>query len=205
MAYISQQEKKTIANKINPILKSYNLKGTLSVDNNTKLILTIWEGGVNFIGNCNEVMRNNHNSYYRNDTPIKDSMEINEYYYKEHFSGVALEVLSKLLPAMKTDDWHDDSDIMSDYHNISYYVSLKIGNWNKPYKLTKQQENNTMNATINAFTNYSNIELADTVMAFSNEVKRLISISETVEPDIDVMDNIQYVVNQLSEEINSRV
>jgi hypothetical protein len=133
-------------------------------------------------------------------------MDINEYYYTEHFSGIALEVLSKLLPAMKTDDWRDDSDISTDHFNISYYTDVKIGTWEKPYKLTQPtQQVNNMNSSDNSFANYSNIELADTVTAFSNEVQRLISISDTVEPDVAVIDNIQFMVNHLSEEINSRV
>jgi hypothetical protein len=30
---------------------------------------------------------------------------------------------------------HNRSDIMSDYHDVGWYVDINIGQWNKPYIL----------------------------------------------------------------------
>lgn len=31
---------------------------------------------------------------------------------------------------------HDNSDIMTDYHDVGWYVHLEIGKWDRPYKQT---------------------------------------------------------------------
>lgn len=130
MAYVSQDDKKAIAAKINPILKAFGLKGTLSINHHSKLVLTIRSGKIDFIGNCNET--NAHKEYFN---PVKENMEINEFWYKEHFTGIALEALNNIVPAMFTSDWYDNSDIMSDYFDTKYYISVKVGTWDKPYQL----------------------------------------------------------------------
>jgi len=104
---------------------------------------------------------------------------------------------------MKTDDWRDNSDITTDYFDISYYIDVKIGTWQKPYKLT--QTTQQVNNMDNIFATVSNTELADAVTFFDTEVKRLITISETVEPDDVIISNIQFMVNQIAEEIDTRV
>ena len=130
MAYISQTEKKLITAQVNPILKEFGIKGTLSIRNHSTIVLTISRGLIDFIGNINETLKNEERF-----TPVESgNLNINEYGYKRHFTGKALEFLSKLMPAMKTSDWFDDSDIMSDYFHTAYYVNVSIGSWDKPYE-----------------------------------------------------------------------
>ena len=133
MSYISQIEKKSISAKINPILKEYNLKGTLSIRHHSQLVLKISTGPIDFFKNFNETA--GYKNFWNNEfEPITSNhMEINQYHYKEHFSGVALEALSKLIPAMYTDDFRDNSRIECDFFDISYYISVRVGEWNKPY------------------------------------------------------------------------
>jgi hypothetical protein len=35
---------------------------------------------------------------------------------------------------MNTGNW-DESDIQTDYFNVGWYVDVKIGSWQKPYKV----------------------------------------------------------------------
>ena len=135
MPYISQEEKKTIANSINPILKSFGLRGTLSIRHNSQLVLTIRKGGIDFVSNFNKTAgdRNFWNNEFEPVT--SDNMGINEYHYKDHFSGVALEVLSKLIPEMKGENFYDNTDISADFFDIKHYINVKIGTWEKPYIL----------------------------------------------------------------------
>lgn len=128
MAYIDQSEKKTISTNMTPILKKYGLKGTLSIQHHNKLVLTIRSGKIDFIANFNKTNENNPRFNF-----VEDSLDVNEYWYKEHFSGDALEALSEIIPAMYTDDWYDRSDIMSDYFDTKYYIDVRIGTWEKPY------------------------------------------------------------------------
>jgi hypothetical protein len=139
MAYMNQDRKAQRAPIIKAILKKYNVKGSLSVRNHSTLVLTIKSGAIDFIGNYNEVVGNT--PRYMNDPlgfrPVKDSMDINPYWYQEHFTGKAKDCLKEVLAAMYGADYFDDSDIQTDYFHCSHYVDVNIGKWNKPYILEK--------------------------------------------------------------------
>ena len=60
-------------------------------------------------------------------------LDVNPYWFQEHFSGVAKEFLSEVMVALKSADWYDESDAQTDYFNTAYYVDINIGKWNTPY------------------------------------------------------------------------
>ena len=134
MAYMSQERKAKISPKIKQILKKYGVKGSLSVHNHSALSLTVKSGKIDFISNINRVLSDRPGGF-RNDSPAKDSIQVNPYWYQEHFDGEALSFLSEILPAMN-DGNHDNSDIQSDYFDVGWYVYVNIGRYNKPYNLT---------------------------------------------------------------------
>jgi len=113
MAYMNQEKKKKLAPKIKEILKKYNMKGTLSVDNYSTLNLNLKSGSIDF-----------------------GTDQINEYWYKDHFEDnpEALAFLSEVIPAMNVGN-HDNSDIMTDYFDVGWYISVNLGKWDKPYIL----------------------------------------------------------------------
>lgn len=130
MTYISQDDKKLIAAQVKPILKEYGVKGTLSIQRHSKLILTITKGPIDFINNFDENLK-----FFEQDKRRTDRgyLRVNECRFRDHFTGKALEFLSKVIPAMKSADWFDETDIMTDYFNICYYFDINIGTWQKPY------------------------------------------------------------------------
>ena len=111
MAYMNQEKKKKLAPKIKDILKRHNMKGTLSVDNYSSLRLTLQSGSIDF-----------------------GTDSINEYWYKDHFADnpKALNFLSEVIPAMNVGN-HDNSDPMTDYFDVGWYISVNLGRWDKPY------------------------------------------------------------------------
>ena len=111
MAYMNQEKKKNLAPKIKEVLKKYNMKGSLSVDNYSSLRLTLQSGSIDF-GTDN----------------------INEYWYQDHFADnpEALAFLSEVIPAMNNGN-HDNSDIMTDYFDVGWYIHLNLGKYGKPY------------------------------------------------------------------------
>ena len=115
MAYMSQEKKQALAPKIKSILKKYGMKGSIAVDNHSTLVVNIKSGKIDFGGT---------------------DIGINPYHYKSHYEGVALDFLAELLPAMNEGN-HDNSDIMTDYFDVGWYVDVNIGRWNKPYILEK--------------------------------------------------------------------
>ena len=132
MAYIGQEKKAKIAPKVKAVLKKYNLRGSLSIRNHMALVLTVTAGPIDFIGNLNDTMSKLHR--VKEYTPAKDSIQVNPYWYQEHFTGLALEFLKEVIPAMN-DGNHDNSDIQTDYFDVGWYVDINIGRWNKPYEL----------------------------------------------------------------------
>jgi hypothetical protein len=132
MAYFSQENKASKAPTIKAILKKYGLKGSLSVNNHSTLVLSIKEGKIDFIENLNE-----HCQHEPRFTPAKNYIDVNPYWYKEHFTGTAKDCLTELLDAMNIGN-HDRSDIQTDYFDVGWYVDIKIGNWDKPYIFVKE-------------------------------------------------------------------
>jgi len=137
MAFVSQDLKKTLAPHIKAVCKKYGVKATLAVRNHSTLCLNIKSGSIDFIGNANEVCGNDHYQVSRGFTPNKSGYDnVNPYHYKNHYSGKALKFLSEVIPLMNYGN-HDNSDIMTDYFDVGWYVDVNIGKWDQPYILEK--------------------------------------------------------------------
>lgn len=141
MSYVSEQVINKARAALKALNKEYGVKATLSGKNSSSLTLKISEGSIDFIGNyCDTIIERKH---YMNDADsvvkyvqTSGSIQINQYYLDTQFSGKALEYLEKAKAIMHVDHW-DKSDIMTDYFHCAYYVSMNVGRWDKPYKLTK--------------------------------------------------------------------
>ena len=60
MAYISQDRKKIIAKNVKAVCKSYGFGGrdvTVAVDNHSTLVVNLWNGPLDFIGDINAYNR----------------------------------------------------------------------------------------------------------------------------------------------------
>lgn len=136
MAYVGPELKAKLAPTIRAICKKYGIKASLAVRNHSTLVLNIRQGNIDFIGNFNETVAQRPGGF-RNGSPAEKYLDVNPYWYQEHFSGVALKFLSEVIPAMKGPDYFDDSDISTDYFHCSHYFDVKVGRWDKPYALVK--------------------------------------------------------------------
>jgi hypothetical protein len=123
---MNQEKKQKISSKLKPVLKKYGLKGSLSVRNHMTLVLNVTAGSIDFVSNMNRVVGR--------QTFASDSIQVNQYWYHEHFDGVAKKALREIIDAMNTDN-HDRSDIRSDYFDVGHYIDVNIGKWNKPYQV----------------------------------------------------------------------
>jgi hypothetical protein len=135
MAYVSQERKSQLAPTIKAICKKYDVKATLAVRHHSTLVLNIKSSSIDFIGNYNETVEQRPGGF-RNGSPAKDSIQLNPYWYQEHFSGKALEFLSEVIPAMNNGNW-DKSEPQTDYFNVGWYVDVNVGQWDKPFELVK--------------------------------------------------------------------
>jgi len=113
MAYMNQEKKALIAPAVKAILKKYKMKGTLSVHNYSTLCLNIKSGPIQFS---------------EDGKPI----DVNPYWFHEHYSGKALKFLKEIFAAMNAGN-HDKSESQYDYFDVGWYVRVNVGQWNKPY------------------------------------------------------------------------
>ena len=114
MAYMSQENKKTLAPAIKSVLKEYNMKGSIAVDNHSTLVVNLKEGHIDF-GSKND--------------------SVNTYWIDKHYTGIAQQFLNELKDAMMTGNYNN-SDIMTDYFDVGWYIEINVGKWNKEYVLT---------------------------------------------------------------------
>jgi hypothetical protein len=138
MAYVSQEMKAKLAPTIKAILKKYGIKGTLSVNNHSTLVLNIKSGKIDFVENYITTdaaqphagkMSADQIAYIRKN----QSLDVNTYWVNEHYTGFAKRALRLLISAMKGPEFFDHTDAQIDYFNRSHYIDINIGKWNKPY------------------------------------------------------------------------
>lgn len=127
MAYMNQERKAIIAKNLKPVLKKYGVKGTLSVRNHSTITLKIKSGKVDFY------------SDYGSGSHIEDAkkfgIDVNPYWFQDHFIGDSYFFLKEAFAALKSANYYDNSDAMTDYFDTAYYFGIRIGNWEKPYEL----------------------------------------------------------------------
>ena len=114
MAYMSQEKKKTLAPAIKAILKEYGMKGSIGVDNHSTLVVNLKSGRIDF-GSTND--------------------HVNHNWIDKHYTGIAQQFLNELKDAMMTGNYNN-SDIMTDYFDVGWYIDINVGKWNKEYVLT---------------------------------------------------------------------
>lgn len=114
MAHVSQNMKKKLAPSIKSVLKKYNMKGSISVNNHSTLCVNLREGAIDFGSD-------------------RENFQVNPYWISHHHDGVAQEFLNELLAAMRGPDFYDHSDSMTDYFNVSHYTDINVGRFSKPY------------------------------------------------------------------------
>ena len=138
MAYVSQELKAKLAPTIKAICKKYGVKATLAVRTHSTLVLNIKEGKIDFIENFIQTDKASHIGRKMSEDQIayirkNRTLDVNTYWFQDHFSGKAKEFLAEIIPAMKGPDFFDHSDAQTDYFHCSHYIDVNVGRWNKPY------------------------------------------------------------------------
>lgn len=126
MAYMNQEKKAKIVAAVKPILKKYGVKGTFSVRNHSTIVLNLKEGKIDFF-----------KDYGDSEDARKFGIQVNPYWFHEHFTGKAKQFLTEVFDGMKSAGWYNNSDAQIDYFDTAYYYDVNIGNWKKPYEVTK--------------------------------------------------------------------
>ena len=128
MAYVNQELKARIAPQVKQVLAKWGLKGSLSVNHHSTLVLNIRAGKLDFIANSNSNTEIHHPGSCMASTYIG----VNRYHLNSQFDGACLKCVQELMHALNQFNW-DRSDSQSDYFDVGYYVDIRIGQWDKPY------------------------------------------------------------------------
>jgi hypothetical protein len=123
---MNQEKKAVIAAKLKPVLKKYGVKGTLSVRNHSSIVLNVKAGKVDFFTDYGDV-----------EDALKFGIQVNPYWFQDHFTGKSKKFLAEAFDAMKSAGYYNNSDAQIDYFDCAYFYDINIGKWNKPYELTK--------------------------------------------------------------------
>jgi hypothetical protein len=134
MAYMNREKKAKIVQNLKPVLKKYGIKGSLSVRSHMTIALTLKSGKIDFIKNFNETVAAQPGGF-RNGRPADKYLQVNTYWFQEHFTGKAKEFLAEAKKALLSAGWYDNSDIQTDYFDTAYYIDINVGKYDKPYEV----------------------------------------------------------------------
>lgn len=64
----------------------------------------------------------------------RDNESINYFHIESRYSGKKRDFLLQLYKIINSGN-HDNSDSMTDYFDVGFYVNIEIGSWDKPFKV----------------------------------------------------------------------
>lgn len=142
MAYMNQEKKAALAPGIKAVLKKYKMKGSISVQHYSALVVTLKSGELDLIGDYISNPKNQECWGRQRDLSDVKDIDVNVYHIDSSFTGKYAKFLKELLAAMqKSGDGsvenYNNSDIMTDYFDVGWYNYIKIGKWDKPYELVE--------------------------------------------------------------------
>lgn len=127
MAHMTQEKKKLIAAQLKEIIPG-TWKYSVSVRDHSTIVLTIASAPVDLLG----IIRANgaHES-------VRTYAQLSNHWLIENFKGNAeMQALFKqILSALKGPGFYDKTDIRTDYFDVSHYIRINIGKYDKPFEI----------------------------------------------------------------------
>jgi len=122
---MSQERKAVLAAEIKKVIPQ-DWKYTLSVHHHSTLVLTITAAPIDLIGEnlvCKE---------RRESRP--EYVNLNEYYLDREYPAPLAETFKKIKAAMMVGN-HDRSEPQTDYFDVGWYIDIKIGAFERPFRV----------------------------------------------------------------------
>lgn len=127
MAYMNQAKKAVIKANLDKVLKPLGVKFSLRVRNNMAISCTIKSAPWDMLADRKQAL-----SAFQ-----KDHAQVNPYWFEEHYTGKTKDVIARALDALRSADYYDNSDAMTDYFDTAYYYDLSIGDYSRPFEVQK--------------------------------------------------------------------
>ena len=149
MSYISKDEVKQVRENLK---KAFGTRFKFSVTggNSSSLYVSIMQGDVlDWSG-----YENLHDEYMLDAWQIENQIQrtksiqegkfdINHYHIPSSWLGEALEVFNEILKCCQIGEGSYDrnaGDMGADYCNMTYFINISVGKWNKPYLALENQK-----------------------------------------------------------------
>jgi hypothetical protein len=130
MAYISKEDVKAIRDELKATFPKFKF-GVRKSTGSMSVIVNVKQGPAEF----SDILRNQYGDY----------AQINPYHTGQY--GKHSKFFEKIIEIIKTapmrgegynkKGWYDRSDAMTDYFDTAYYMSINVGDWDKPYACSK--------------------------------------------------------------------
>jgi hypothetical protein len=149
MAYVSQEDKKSLAPAIKAVLKKYGMKGSIAVRHHSTLVVNIKSGDLDVLGAWKKAALEKDIHKYDLYCPADVNnlnrrlaatcLDVNTHWIDTNYADErVVAFLNELKAAMEGPDFFDESDAMTDYFHRSHYIDINIGQWDKPYVCNKE-------------------------------------------------------------------
>jgi DNA repair protein RadC len=125
MAYISTEKVKSMRDQIKKLMPSKDgWKLSITRENHSGIRVVIYQSPIEL-----------------REDPTQKNETVNDYYINDRSNKDSIEILNKLVAILK-DGWYDKSDLMTDYFNIAWYTHIRLGDYDKPFKVVEKKEKN---------------------------------------------------------------
>jgi hypothetical protein len=131
MAYMDREKKAQIAPVVMAICKRHGVKATVAVRHHSTLVLNIAEGRIDFMADrvadrfSPEVLASQERT---------SCLDVNPYHWRSSYTGAALAFFAEVFPALNAGN-HNNSDSITDYSDVGWYVDVNVGRWGNPYRV----------------------------------------------------------------------
>ena len=145
MAFMNQAKKRLIADALKKVVPP-DWKYSLAVRHHTTIVMTIRSAPIDFMQMEAERLRaelRRGHSYvdpHYIATHISELergeveyFQLNEFQVATQFPGEIGKIFADIVAALNTGN-HDNSDLMTDYFDVGHYISLRIGDYGKPFR-----------------------------------------------------------------------
>lgn len=122
MAYMTQEKKKELSQGVKNMLDTrypdIKIKASYSVVHDSTICMTIQACSLDLLAG----------------RPDRDRWDVNIYAIDRAFAGQARDLMQACVDCLNKGNW-DDSDAYRDYCDVGWYVDIRIGTWDKPFKV----------------------------------------------------------------------
>ena len=119
MAWMNQERKAELVAAAKAVLPA-DWKVSFGVRNHSTIVATIKQAPKTVLADYKKCVENS-----------DPNPSVNIYHIDNQWQGKTLEILKKLNTALHKGN-HNNSDIMTDYFDVGWYVDIGFGKWDKP-------------------------------------------------------------------------